>query len=218
MKKLLLVFSLAIAGLLPAARLSAQSANLVYGGVPTGPLMPGSSFTVAVSLAFTAGGTINNVQGLSLWLAQRSPSSPFPFSITNRDGTGSVFAGSNLLAYPQVLNPINTNASGVSQQNTDLGGLATNSLPSGTYFLANFTFAISGNVTPGSYTLGNTTSTVPGVGGRISVINNNNGDTFLIAPSNFTVAIVPEPGSVALIAIGALGAGLGFCRGGLRWR
>ncbi|MDQ6765777.1 MAG: PEP-CTERM sorting domain-containing protein [Verrucomicrobiota bacterium] len=216
MKKLVLVISLAIAGMLPAARLSAQSASFVYSGVPTAPLMPGSSFTIAVSLVFTAGGIAGDLTGLSYWIAQRSPATPFPFSLTNRDLTGSVFgnpATTNVF-FPQIIDSINRNPDG-TQGGTDLGALG-GLHPSGTYFVANLTFALSGNIAPGSYTLGNTTSNIPNVGGRISVITNSNGSTFPIAPSNFTVFVVPEPGSVSLIMVGALGAVLGICRRGLR--
>ncbi len=211
MRKLLLVAAIAFTGaFIGAPQVSAQSAFFTYTGVPAN-VTPGSSFTFDITLNFIAGGTINNVQALSFWLYQVSPG-PFPFSLTNRDGTGSLFAGGNLLSYPQILDPINRNATGIGQQNTDLGGLATNALPSGSYFLAHITLSIAANAPQGLYTIGNTTSVTPGVGGRISVIGNSNGDTFQIAPSNFSLRVVPEPGSVALIAMGALGAGVAFWR------
>ena len=109
-----------------------------------------------------------------------------------------------------MLDPINRNPNG-TQVNTDLGGLAADPLPSGTYFIANFMFFVGANALPGNYTIGNTTSNVPMVGGRISVIADQNGNTFNMAASNFDITVIPEPGSFALMAVGALGAGLAVC-------
>ncbi len=80
-----------------------------YTGVPAGPVVPGSSFTIGINLVFVAGGGIPDVQGVSLWMAQRSPASGFPFSITNLDDTGSLFIhmGPPFLEFPQMLDPIN---------------------------------------------------------------------------------------------------------------
>ena len=110
------------------------------------------------------------------------------------------------LSFPQVLDPINRNPGGPPNQvNTDLGGLALAPLPSGTYFITNLTFAVAANALPGNYTIGNTTSTIPGVGGRISVIDDQNGNTINMAASNFDIAVVPEPSAFALLATSAIG-------------
>jgi hypothetical protein len=213
MKKLLLIAAVVLACAVATPRLSAQSAMFTYTGVPTGAVNPGSSFTIGMNLVFTSGGIIQNVQGFSLWMAQLSPASGFPFSITNLDDTGSLFVhmGPPFLEFPHVLDPINRRLSPPpppNQVNTDLGALALAPLPTGTYFLANLTFAVAANALPGNYTIGNTTSSTPTVGGRISVINDSNGDTFNVAASNFNVNVVPEPSSFALMVVGAVGAGL----------
>jgi hypothetical protein len=80
-------------------------------------------------------------------------------------------------------------------------------LPSGTYFIANLTFSVAPGSAPGTYTLGSTTSSIPGIGGRISVFNDSVGNTAPIAGSNFNVTVVPEPSSFALMCIGVISVG-----------
>ena len=161
--------------------------------------MPGSSFTIGLNFVITTGGNINSIVGSSYWFYQVSPfGGPFPFAITGFDGTGSLFTTTTPVF------PISLNAptGGFSS------GVPVPGLPSGTYFIGNLTFSVAPNGVPGSYTVGNTTSATPGVGGRISVLNDSDGDTAPIAASNFNIAVVPEPSSLALMVVGAVGAGL----------
>ena len=201
MKKLLLValFVLTCAVALP--RLSAQSAMFTYTGVPTGPVECQAQASRSASTSSLPPGEVLLIsQGLSYWFAQLSPAGgPYPFAITNRDVIQSPFNMVGNLVYPQPLAPVTP---------SDLGGLTGNGLPPGTYFVANLTFSVASNSVPGIYTLGNSTSSIPMVGGRISVIDDNNGNTFPIAASNFDIMIIPEPSSFALMAVGAVGAGL----------
>ena len=71
------------------------TATFIYNdgsGVPdAGTYTPGASFTFSITLAFTSGGTITNLDGVSYWFQQKSPGSPFIASITLRDVTGSPF-------------------------------------------------------------------------------------------------------------------------------
>src|SRR2546423_15481572 len=92
----------------------AQTALFIYndgsGTANSGTYTPGSSFTFNISLAFTPGGTIQNLDGLSYWFQQTSPNvAPFPFSITLRNPSGSSFTDLQTpgLTYPQSLNPAN---------------------------------------------------------------------------------------------------------------
>ena len=92
MKKQLFLVVAALLMVMGAAK--AQTALFIYNdnsGVPNaGTYTPGSSFTFAIDIAFTPGGSIANLEGLSYWFQQTIPiSSPFPFSITLRDVTGS---------------------------------------------------------------------------------------------------------------------------------
>ena len=145
MKKQLLIAIALVLSVLGAA--NSQTALFIYNdnnGVPNaGTYTPGSSFTFDISLAFTPGGTIANLDGLSYWLTQNFPSiAPFPFSISLRDVTGSMFTDLQTpgLTYPQNLNPTNAN---------DLGAAIPAGMPpgseavgAGTYFIASITVAI----------------------------------------------------------------------------
>ncbi len=214
MKKLLIIAAIAVATVITGApRASAQSANFSYTGVPVAPLLPGSSFTVDVFINFTSGGAINNLGGFSYWMWQ-SAGAGFPFAITNRDVTNppagftSIFTDlQSGLVYPQIMDPINRNPNGTTN-GTDLGALFNISLapqPTGTYFVAHLTFSVGAGA--GAYTIANTTQATPGIGGRFSVITDSEGDTFNIANSPFTVTIVPEPSTFALLGIGLVSAG-----------
>ena len=216
MKKFLIAAAIVLScALTVVPRVSAQSAMFIYSGVPVGALTPGSSFTIGVSLNVTTGGTVGDLSGLSYWWAQQSPvGGPFPapnspFAITNRVVTGVFTDLQSGLVYPQIMDPINRNPNGTFTS-TDLGALITiglAGLPSGTYPIANLTFSVAANAAPGVYTLRNTTSTTPGVGGRVSVWNDSEGDTAAIAASPFNITVIPEPSSIALWCVGLMSAG-----------
>ncbi len=240
MKKLLAIVAITLAcAITGAPRASAQTASFTYQGVPTGAVNRGATFTISISLVFTSGGTISNLNGLSYWLAQNSPNSPFIFSIINRSigtdpaqpgGTGSRFRDLQSTNYqlgitadpsdpfdpnarPQVLDRINRSTHpNPDRQLSDLGALSASPQVSGTYFIADITFQVSSTAAAGTYTLGNTTSATPGVGGRISVINASNGNTFPIASSPFNITVVPEPSTFALLGVGAVGALVAYRR------
>jgi hypothetical protein len=160
-------------------------------GTPNaGSYHPGDSFTFSITLAFTAGGTVANLDGLSYWMQQLSPGGgPFIASITLRDVTGSDFSDLQTpgLMYPQTLNPANAN---------DLGAAIPAGNPAdgnGSYLIANITIKIS-DTAPGTgvFVLDNTTS-----GGKTSVISDSNGHTFAIPEADYTITMVPEPGTWA---------------------
>jgi hypothetical protein len=215
MKKLCIA-ALAAAALFTTTHVApAQSAFFTYTNVPSGPLAPGATFTIGVTLNFTAGGGITSVNGLSYWMYQQSPTSGFPFSITNRDVTSSLFTDLNsaFTAYPQRLDPISRNPNGTTVD-TDLGALgdfnATNG--TGTYFVSTLTFSLDLGAAAGIYTIGNTTVNSPNGANFESVVNDANGDATPIGASTFTIAVVPEPSTYALLAVGAIVAGVAVYR------
>ena len=197
MKKHVMAVVLAI-GFLSVNSVSwAQTALFTYDdgvGVPNaGTYHPGDTFTFSITLAFVSGGTISNLDGVSYWLQQKSPASPFIASITLRDVTGSDFTDLHTpsLTYPQTLNPSNAN---------DLGALRTVGQPAdgtGTYFVANITVQISPTApSTGTFVLDQTLS-----GGKISVITDSSGHTFAIPEADYTITMVPEPGTWVAAAL-----------------
>ncbi|MGI8819794.1 MAG: PEP-CTERM sorting domain-containing protein [Chthoniobacterales bacterium] len=216
MKKLLIVAALAVACLTTAApRATAQTSSFTFTGVPITSLNLGDSFTVSVFLNFTAGGTLQNLNGLSFWIAQYSGSG-FPFSLTGRNIGASIFTDlqtSNFnLQLPNIINPINQHSSGPNpQMNTDLGALSGPPVGNGTYFVADLTFQVT-SAGSGVYTLGSSNQSIPNVGGRFSVVTDSNGNTSPISPSSFNVTIVPEPSTFALLGFGLVSAGAAVYR------
>ena len=203
MKKQLLVAIALVLSVLGAAQ--AQTALFIYNdnsGVPNaGTYTPGSSFTFDISLAFVPGGAISNLDGLSYWLQQSMPSiAPFPFSVTLRDVTGSIFTDLQTpgLTYPQNLSPVNAN---------DLGAAIPVGMPpgseavgAGTYFIAAITVSIPLNApTTGTFVISNTTA-----GGKTSVISDSFGHTFGIPEADYTITMIPEPATWLVPSLGVV--------------
>jgi hypothetical protein len=184
MKKLVLITVVA-AGIATGA--FAQTATFSFNdnnGTPNaGVYHPGDSFTFAINLAFTPGGNIANLAGLSYWFQQSTPSAPFYFSITNRDISGSqfTFLQTSSLSYPQTLSPTNSKDLGAST-------LSGSGVGAGNYFIANLTVSISDSATPGDYFIENTTTSP-----KISVIASDAGHTFPIPQATYEIQVVPEP-------------------------
>src|SRR5690348_58979 len=96
MKKRLVVAAIFLSALALATVSWAQTATFIYNdgnGVPdAGIYSPGDTFTFSISLTFTSGGNVSNLDGVSYWLQQQSPGGgPFIASVTLRDVTGSAF-------------------------------------------------------------------------------------------------------------------------------
>jgi hypothetical protein len=178
-----------------------QSAVFSYndgiGAGNAGTYNPSNSFTFAISLAFTPGGAVPNIAGLSYWFEQQNPGAPFNFSITNRNLTGSPFSDPQTpgIAYPQSLTPSNSSDLGASLPSL------TSGLGAGNYFIANLTIFINPNTAAGTYFIENTIN-----GGKISVITDNQGHTSAIGRAIYAITVVPEGGSTALLlGMGVLG-------------
>jgi hypothetical protein len=201
MKKHVLVAIAALACAFAAGSgAQAQTALFIYddgSGVPNaGTYTPGSTFTFSINLAFTPGGSIANLDGLSYWFQQTNPSiAPFPFSITLRDPSSSIFNSlqSPGLTYPQNLNPVTAN---------DLGGFIASGpgVGAGTYFVADITMSIPLSApTSGTFTISNTFS-----GGKTSVISDSFGHTFAIPEADYFITMIPEPATWITPVLGAV--------------
>ncbi|HWY51288.1 MAG TPA: hypothetical protein VNW72_07375 [Chthoniobacterales bacterium] len=201
MKKYLLIAAVVcISSLAAVSTTSAQTTALfIYDngtGTPSaGTYTPGSSFTFAINLGFVPGGSVANLDGVSYWFQQTNPSiAPFPFSITLRDVTGSMFTDLQTpgLTYPQNLNPVNAN---------DLGGaipVNQSAVGAGTYLVADITVSIALSApTTGVFTISNTTS-----GGKTSVISDSFGHTFAIPEADYIITMIPEPATWLTPALG----------------
>lgn len=209
MKKLLLVAALALtcAGLAsPSA--NAQTSQFIFAPVSGLSVAQGGTFQFTINLNITglSGGDaaqpgVQNVNGVTYFLQQTS-AAPFPFSITGRDIGASPFT--DLISTQNQVFTSPGNLVDANGNERDLGGLSENPMGDGNYFVATITLTVAANATPGQYTI----SSVPGSGGRGAVINDSNGDTSPIQAGTITITVVPEPSTYALLAIGAIGAGI----------
>ena len=203
MKKQLLFAVAALLIIIGSAK--AQTALFIYNdnsGVPNaGTYTPGSSFTFNISLAFAPGGTISNLDGLSYWLQQSMPSiAPFPFSVTLRDVTGSMFTDLQTpgLTYPQNLSPANANDLGAAIPVGSPPG--SEAVGAGTYFIAAITVSIPLNApTSGTFVISDTTA-----GGKTSVISDSFGHTFAIPEADYTITMIPEPATWMVPSLGVI--------------
>ena len=195
MKKHIVAATLALGCTLAAlSTLNAQTATLIYNdnnGVPNaGTYTPGSSFTFSINLAFTSGGSVSNLDGISYWFQQTTPNSaPFPFSITNVDTTGSMFTDLQTpgITYPQNMNPSTPNDLGAAIPVGSPPG--SEAVGTGTYLIANITVNIPLNApNNGTFVISNTFS-----GGKTSVISDSMGHTFAIPEFDYTITMIPEP-------------------------
>jgi len=176
---------------------SAQTATFLYndgvGDPVSGTYTPGSSFTFSLSLAFTPGGNVANLEGVSYYFEQQNQNAPFNFAITNRDVTGSQFTllQTQNITYPQTLQPQNASDLGASLQGTvGVGG--------GSYFLANITVSIAPTTAPGVYVIEDSTV----VSGKKSIIADDQGHTAPVGLATYTITVVPEPASTMLLGGG----------------
>ena len=224
MKKLLIIAAIALScAFIGKSQTSAQVANFSYTGVPA-TVNAGLSFTFDITstsqleaplrmwLFFPTGCIKCRPQVRRLIFRLRFGIAARSLPPTNDNGSPfQELQSGGAGFYPKFWIRLTGEATG-SQTGTDLGAIISiNSTvhrePSGTYFIAHITISISGTAAPGTYTDGNTTAATPAVGGRISIINDDLGVTFPIAARNFTVTIIPEPSTFALLAVAAIGLG-----------
>ena len=140
--------------------------------------------------------------GLSFWLETVNA---FAGSLSITGVTyGTTFSDHSELTFPVFFNSTGGADPGYLVAPVSLGSTSDdfNNIPGpGTYFVGHITFAISG-AAPGTYDL-RTTTLLP----RTSIVSSFDGTTFAdnpLPPAHYTVTIVPEPATVALISIGTI--------------
>src|ERR1700681_1874067 len=183
MKKTLLI---TIIGLTTACSMFAQESAILS---ITGPSswVPGTSITLSVQDTYT---NLGGSYGLTYFLSVNSSVAPF-LSITGL--SHFTFTDGYNGPFPILF--------GTGTEGVDLGG-ANNPLtliPDGSYHVTDITFTVAAGAPVGTYTL----RTRPP-----SIQTDANFQDVSIPESTFVFNVVPQPSTLALLGIGAVGSGL----------
>ena len=185
MKKTLLIIMI---GLTAACSVFAQeSATLSF----TGPSswVPGTSITLSLQDTYT---NLGGSWGFSYWLQVNSSVAPF-LSIT-----GLIY-----FTFHGYTGPFPILFDSTGSEPVDLDGTSNTLIPDGSYHVTDLTFALAVGAPVGTYTL-HTTTALP----RASIQTDANFNDVSIPEASFVFTVVPEPSTLALLGIGAVGSGL----------
>lgn len=169
------IFALSQFGTAPAATITFNPS--------TSTVLPGGSFTVDVF-----GSSVNQIGGFSLFL--NSSDSGTDIQISNWALNTTLFTyGGPGPTFPEIISS--------TQNSQDLGAFANSPLAASTPFLlGTASISIGMGITPGSYTIGNTSATV------FTDPTFTNSDFASVA--TFAIDVIPEPGTTWLL-LGSLG-------------
>jgi hypothetical protein len=167
----------------------------------------GGTFNVQISLNVT-GTTPANVAGFNLWLETVAANSGF-FAVTAAVSNVSGWnTPSGATSFPETLTTTGSTHAGFAQNTHSLGFVDTSGgsnahvTPFSGLLLETLTFSIAGNTPLATYTF---TSTTSASDPRTSSVNDSVGASFNVnTPASFSITVVPEPSTWAMLGLGGL--------------
>jgi len=182
--------------------LQATTQNLLFSGPTT--WTPGAS--VVLSTIDTYSGYGGGSWGLTYWMQVNSSIAPF---LTIIGLTHFTFPEGYSGPFPVLFN-LPTSDPNFMGESADLGGSSSTLVPDGTVHVTDITFGLAANAPAGTYTL-RTTILDPHSSRQVpSDFNDTSANAF--PQANFVFTVVPEPSTLALLGLTAIGAGLAYRR------